>query len=239
MYLAQTYQEIDYQLINKILKDGAKLRIDIGTSICSPVTKFWLDNIEEDILVLGFDPNPDCVFANNFWNNSYMNILETFKNHPKTNSYYHIIGALDNVPSPQKGIFYRTTVNVGCSSLLKPIIKNLHGCSLDKELEVDIFPMSYILDNIDYSLIELVKIDAQGKDVDIVKSFGRHLKNVIFLDVESDTSSQYENAPNSRIVNEEIVKLGFEMYHNMIDNFRYKTTHKEIPNNFNNISGNM
>jgi hypothetical protein len=240
MYIAKTFKEIDYDLINSKLNSGVKLRFDIGTSICSPVTKFWLDNCSDKIFVIGFDPNPDCVYKENLWNGSYMNIPNTFKHHPKTDYYYHVIGALDNVDVPTKAKFYRTTYNVGCSSLLKPIIENIQGCTLDDEIDVDLFAAKDILDNINFDYIELVKIDAQGKDLDIVKSFGRHLEKIVYLDVESDSSMYYEGAPNNQKINEDLSFLGFELYHNMHYNLRYKNKSLEsISSRFSNITGAM
>lgn len=240
MYIANSYKEIDYDLINSKIKNGAKLRLDIGTSICSPVTKFWLDNCPEDIFVIGFDPNPDCVYKENFWDGKYLNIPNTFKIHKKSDFYYHIIGALDNVPAPTKSSFYRTTFNVGCSSLLKPIIQNIQGCSLDDTIDVDVFSAADILKNIDVEHVEMVKIDAQGKDLDIVKSFNEYLNKVVFLDVESDSSMYYENAPNFNVINNEISNLGFTLYLNLHYNLRYKNNKFNVlPDGFNNITGAM
>jgi hypothetical protein len=240
MFLAKTFKDIDYNLINSKLNSGVKLRFDIGTSICSPVTKFWLDNCSNQVFIIGFDPNPDCVYEDNLWNGSYMNIPNTFKHHLKTDSYYHVISALDNVNIPTKAKFYRTTYNVGCSSLLKPIIENLQGCTLDDEIDVDVVAAKDILDNINFDYIELVKIDAQGKDLDIVKSFGKHIEKVVYLDVESDASMQYEDAPNNEKINKDLNDLGFELYHNMHCNLRYKNKLLEsISNRFSNITGAM
>lgn len=238
MYIANSFDEIDFDLINSKLKNGCKLRLDIGTSICSPVTKFWLDNCPEDMFVIGFDPNPDCVYKDNFWDGRYMNIPNTFKTHPRTDSYYHVIGALDNVPEKTKTKFYKTTVNVGCSSLMKPIIQNITGCSLDEVIDVEVFSAADLLKRINIDLIEMVKIDAQGKDLDIVKGFGDFIKKVVFLDVESDSSMYYEGAPNDDKINSEIAKLGFSLYAYSGNNIRYKNNQIElIPEGFNNITG--
>lgn len=100
MQYINSLAEIDFTFINKKIKETTKFRIDIGTSICSPVTKYWFDNINEDIFVIGIDPNPDCFDAPNFWNNQIMNIKSTFENHPKTDNYYHLCCAIDNVEKP-------------------------------------------------------------------------------------------------------------------------------------------
>jgi len=240
MFLAKTFKDIDYNLINSRLNSGVKLRFDIGTSICSPVTKFWLDNCKHDIFVIAFEPNPDCVFEDNYRGGEWINIPKTFKHHPKTDCYYHVISALDNVDVPTKAKFYRTTYNVGCSSLLKPIIENLQGCTLDDEIDVDVVAAKDILDNINFDYIELVKIDAQGKDLDIVKGFGKHIEKVVYLDVESDASMQYEDAPNNEVINKVLTSLGFELYLDTKYDLRYKNKSLEsISSRFSNITGAM
>ncbi len=238
MQYINSLAEIDFDFINKKIKETAKFRIDIGTSICSPVTKYWFDNINENIFVIGIDPNPDCFDASNFWNNQIMNIKSTFENHPKTDNYYHLCCAIDNVEKPIKSKFFRTTVNVGCSSLLKPKIENLIGCELQDIIDVDTLPMSYILDRIEYDKIEMVKIDAQGKDLDIVKSFGKHLNNVIFLDIEGDATRFYENAPNNEQIISQISALEFQHYNNLNENLRFHNMNADFKG-FNNITGDL
>lgn len=231
-------QKIDFEFINKKIASGMKFRIDIGTSICSPVTKFWFDNINEDVFVIGIDPNPDCYEGDNFWNGKTMNIKSTFENHPKTDNYYHICCAIDNVETPIKSKFFRTTVNVGCSSLLKPKIENLIGCKLQDVIDVDTISMKYLLDKINYKKIELVKTDAQGKDLDIVKSFGNHIKNVVYLDMEGDSTRFYENAPNNQEIVNQIIALDFDYYTNFSDNLRFVNSNYP-EGNYSNLTGDM
>lgn len=238
MKYANGIQEIDFDFINDKLKSGMKFRIDIGTSICSPVTKYWFDNIQEDIFVIGIDPNPDCYEGNNFWNGKIMNIKSTFQDHPKTNNYYHICCAIDNVKDPIKSKFFRTTLNVGCSSLLKPKIENLFGCKLQDIIEVDTVSMKYLLDKISYDKIELVKTDAQGKDLDIVKSFGNHTKNIIYLDMEGDSTRFYENAPNNQEIINQILALDFSYYTNLGENLRFVNLNCSSEE-FSNVTGDM
>lgn len=221
MKYVTSFENVDFDFINSKLKNGTKFRIDIGTSICSPVTKFWFDNIDENIFVIGIDPNPDCYEGQNIWNSKITNIKSAFEGHPKSDNYYHLCCAIDNVEKPEKCDFYRTTVNVGCSSLLKPKLENFIGCQLQDIIKVDTISMKYLLDKIEYDKIEMVKIDAQGKDLDIVKSFKEHLKNVVYLDVEGDTTRQYENAPNNSQIINQILALDFVYYANLGENLRF------------------
>ena len=236
--LAKTISEIDFNLINSKLVLGKKLRLDIGTSINAPVSKYWLDN-ENNIFVIGFEPNPNCVFKDNYWNGQYMNITSIFKEYSKKEDYYHLICGIDNVEDPTKADLFLTTNNTGCSSLLEPIIENISGCEFDGKIPVELISAKWFLDRINYDLIEMVKIDAQGKDLDIVKSFKNHLKQVVFLDVEGDSTRFYRNAPNEREIINTIEAFGFKCYENLNDNYRFVNSEINIPSEFNNITGDM
>jgi hypothetical protein len=52
-----------------------------------------------------------------------------------------------------------------------------------------------LLQSIDYNrfeYVELVKIDTQGKDLDIIKSAGEYLDKIVFLNCEVNTFNHYE-----------------------------------------------
>lgn len=236
--LAKTISEIDFDFINSKIISGKKIRFDIGTSINAPVSKYWLDN-QDNIFVIGFEPNPNCVFKENYWNGQYMNVPSIFNSHPKKQEYYHIICGFDNVEIPTKADLFLTTNNTGCSSLLEPIIENILGCDFDGKIPVELISAEWFLDRIKYDLIEMVKIDAQGKDLDIVKSFKNHLKQVVFLDVEGDSTKFYYNAPNRKKIIETIEALGFKCYDILGENYRFVNTEIDIPSGFNNITGDM
>lgn len=236
--IAKTIEEIDFEFINSKIASGKKIRIDIGTSINAPISKYWLDN-EDNIFVIGFEPNPNCVFKQNFWNGQYMNICSILDSHPKREDYYHIICGLDNVSEPTKADLFLTTNNTGCSSLLEPIIQNISGCELDGKIPVQIISAKWFLDKLNYKMIEMVKIDAQGKDLDIVSSFDNHIKNVIFLDIEGDSTRYYINAPDSKKILGTLDNLGFQCYHNLIDNYRFINTEVIPPKDYNNKTGEL
>ena len=99
--------------------------------------------------------------------------------------------------------------------------------------------MYKLLDNLNYELIELVKIDAQGKDLDIVKSFKNHIKNVCYLDVEDDSTAQYINAAKHEDIVEYISQNGFKLYTKPDGNLRFVNTTINLPKHYNNLTGDM
>jgi len=232
------FNQFPFEEISQKIKSGKKLRFDIGTSINAPVSKFWLDRLT-DICVIGIEPNPECVYKENFWNGKYYSIPKVFENHPQKDSYFHIIGACDNVDTLCESSFNVMTVNVGTSSLLEPIFPWKAGISLDKIIKVETFPMKDLLNNIEIDLIELVKIDTQGKDLDIVKSMKEHVQKICYLDLEDDCTKDYKGASSRNEIINYMNNVGFSMYESYGGNLRFKNTNINIPQHYNNLTGDM
>lgn len=232
------FLSVDYNIINKAIKSGKKLRFDIGTSISAPVSRFWLNNLS-DIFIIGVEPNPDCVEKENFWNGETYNIKKMFLNHSQKDCYYHIIGACDNIKEIEKQQFYLISGNVGCSSLLQPKIQNIVGCSIDKIITVDTFSLDLLLENINFDLIELIKVDTQGKDLDIMKGLKNNISKVCYIDLEDDSTNQYHNAASREQIVGFMIDNGFKLYDNIEGNLRFVNLKINIPLDYNNISGDM
>ena len=101
--------------------------------------------------------------------------------------------------------------DVGVSSLLKPT--EALGDSIAELSDVDVVPLSYILEKIDWNrfeYIELVKIDTQGKDLDIIKSSGKYLDKIVYLNCEINTFNHYEDNPKPDDYNAYLFSNGFE-----------------------------
>ena len=101
--------------------------------------------------------------------------------------------------------------DVGVSSLLKPT-ESL-GYEILETNDVDVLSLSMLMDKIDWNrfeYIELVKIDTQGKDLDIIKSAKNYLDKIVFLNCEINTFNHYEDsvAPNEYAIYLE--SMGFE-----------------------------
>jgi hypothetical protein len=119
--------------------------------------------------------------------------------------------ALDNVIEKTTKPFYHMGGDVGVSSLLKPT--DALGDSIRELSDVDVIPLSYILEKIDWNrfeYIELVKIDTQGKDLDIIKSSGKYLDKIVYLNCEINTFNHYEDNPKPDEYNNYLFDNGFE-----------------------------
>lgn len=169
------------------------IRLDIGLSYCAPNSTIWL-NENPDTFVIGVEANKyaaNRIISNGFRANQ-KNLSLPFP-HP---NFILLNIALDNVESKTTKPFYHMSGDVGVSSLLKPT--EALGDSVAELSDVDVYPLSDILEKIDwdrFQYIELVKIDTQGKDLDIIKSAGSYLDKIVYLNCEINTFNHYENNP--------------------------------------------
>jgi len=190
-----------YKDIN-INSNISNVKLDIGLSYSAPFSQIWLEN-EPNLLVIGFEPNPESVR-----NILAKNILKRDQCHgtPIKNEYINerfflFPIALSNVSEPSKMTFYKTEKDVGCSSLLKPIDPSLGSYKTDS---VDVYSLKHFFDlfpfdRFDY--IDYIKIDAQGSDIDILKSAGDYLKEkVVYITAEPECVA-YNNSNNNSVEN--------------------------------------
>lgn len=225
-----TLNDFDFLEVNKKLLAGKKLRIDIGTSWNIPYSTKWHSSLT-DIVSISIEPNKNCLKT----------ISEKIKN---IENHHHIVGAIDNVNEITVKPFYITTIDPGCSSLLEPILSysGFSGYNIQSIVNVETFSGKALLQNLNYSLIELVKIDTQGKDLDVIKSFGECMKKVCYLDIEDDTSSYYVGAAKHDDILNYVTGLGFELYetishgHNNLNDLRFLNKNIRIPDNYNNLT---
>ena len=73
------------------------------------------------------------------------------------------------------------------------------GLDVKKVHQVDVIPLQMILKKLIPSRFEHVtflKTDAQGKDIDVVKSCKDYLNKIFVLQMEVNTVGQYENEQN-------------------------------------------
>lgn len=201
------------QFLNKegkfnIPKHITKLRFDIGLSYCAPNSTLWL-NDSDDTFVIGIEANKyacDRIMTGGFI--AHQKRLSFPYPH---NNFVLINVALDDVEKITTKPFYHMSSDVGVSSLLKPT-DNLED-TLQEISDVTVVPFSYILEKIDwdrFEYIELVKIDTQGKDLDIIKSAGKFLNKIVYLNCEINTFDYYENSNQPNEFNVFLTKNGFD-----------------------------
>ena len=199
------------------------IKIDVGLSYTANHSLNWLDK-DKECFVIGFEPNQASIQRMYRYNYMSANIpgIETF-NEKKMNYYMDnrfLINkiALSDTPYAKTMEFYNTHKDCGTSSLYKPIdemSKDGQGFgdfSIDK---VPVISLKMVLERISkirFPTIGYIKIDAQGADLDIIKSAGDQLKErIVWLTAEAD-GWQYEGANNCTEVNmdEYMTSQGFE-----------------------------
>ncbi len=172
------------------------VKLDIGLSYSAPMSQYWLTH-ENDLLVFGFEPNPDAV-------NSILQGAE--KRHPNHGNpldkrfigtqFFLIPSALGSQPMSNAIMqFYVTKDDCGCSSLYRP-----KEMEIDRIINVPVFSLSDFFDLFPFDthpVIDYIKIDAQGADLEIAKGAGRYLaERVVYITLEPE-DNVYENTTNS------------------------------------------
>ena len=168
------------------------IKLDIGLSDHAPMSQYWLSH-EDDLLVFGFEPNPASVTA----------ILKGVQHrHPYflekkyIGKNFFLIPCALGLSNNQTIKFYVTENDCGCSSLYLPKYFPIKGV-----IDVPIYSLSDFFDLFPFDthpVIDYIKIDAQGADLDIAKSAGHYLaERVIYITLEPE-NAQYENTINSR-----------------------------------------
>lgn len=193
-----------YVDFSKIPENIKRIKLDIGLSYCAPHTQMWFENnIENDLYVFGFEPQPESY--NSILNK---NIQPKYgHNNPKVledkyinDKYFQLLPiALDNVENESYLDFYCTKRDSVTSSLKKPNETTLG--EIGEIIKVPVFGLKHFFDLFDWNrfpIIEYIKIDAQGSDIDIIKSAGDYIKRVVYITAEAEIT-HYENCQNNNV----------------------------------------
>lgn len=179
-----------------------RIKIDVGLSYNAPQSQQWLEH-NEDLFVFGFEPNSENIASIMSGN------IE--KRHPchgqplsskNAERFCLIPVALENVETETEMLFYETTNDSGTSSLNKPIESHLGV--IKQSRKVPVFALRHFFDVFDWErfpYIEYLKIDAQGSDLNILKSAGRYLKErVLYVTAEAEMHT-YEGISENNLCN--------------------------------------
>lgn len=178
-----------------------RIRIDVGLSHAAPNSAAWT-HLNPDVFVVGVEAsrfNVAKISKRGVWSkNNPSHPIRRFK--PKNMQILHV--ALDDVDTPCYSEFYNMLGDSGTSSLLRPTKKlhELFGYEVGDSELVPTISFSDLLSALPWSnldFVELVKIDAQGKDLAIIKSARNHLAQIAVLVIEVETHDQYFGAPSS------------------------------------------
>lgn len=169
------------------------VKLDIGLSYSAPMSQYWLSH-EDDLLVFGFEPNPECVTS------ILQGATKRHESHGEPLEVKYIGKNFFLIPcalglSQNTAIRFFATTDLGTSSIYVP-----KYIEIKYIIEVPIFSLAAFFDLFPFDthpVIDYIKIDAQGADLDIVKSAGHYLtERVIYITLEPE-NLQYENTVNS------------------------------------------
>ncbi len=218
----------------KIPKNIKQIKIDVGLSYSAPNAALWLCETG-DRMVFGFEPNSlssaglihgiagrnginenqaaICIKEGVIYRNSQ--VVESGINH----RFKLIQCALDNVGKDNLHFvpFFMTSGDPGCSSLSMPTdmlpAEAKYGEEGMNVTMVGVMSFYDFLEKIPwdrFEFIEQVKLDTQGRDLDILKSCEEYLQKIVFLQVENSTNGEYEHSHTKEEIHEFIINNGFD-----------------------------
>jgi FkbM family methyltransferase len=164
------------------------VKLDIGLSYSAPQSQTWLSHEDSGLMVFGFEPNPESVARITTKNQYpyYSNCLE----HKYIDEGRFVIQqcALSSVSEPTTMKFYVSSIDAGTSSLF-PNDETRLG-KIKKVVDVPVYSLKMFFDGFPwdrFEYIDYVKIDAQGSDLNILKSAGSYLsERVVYVTAEGD-----------------------------------------------------
>lgn len=186
------------------------IKLDIGLSYSAPFSQYWLSH-ENDLQVFGFEPNPAAIHS------ILHGAIKQHESHGNPLSIHFIGKEFFLIPcalglSSDGAIpFYVTKNDCGCSSIYPP--KYL---DVERVINVPVFRLADFFDLFPFDthpVIDYIKIDAQGADLDIVKSAGDYMKErVIYVTLEAE-DLHYKNTVNSlQDIDSYMKSIGFIPY---------------------------
>jgi FkbM family methyltransferase len=176
------------------------VKLDIGLSYGANQSSNWLDN-ENDLMVFGFEPNPEaynCLMKGNIQlrHPSHKNAGEPLNKIHIDSGRMHIFNvALSNVDIVEEMNFFVNSKDCGTSSLYSHD-QNYLG-PIEKIIKVPVYSLKMFFDDFNWEqikYIDYIKIDAQGSDLNILRSAGDYLsERVVYVTAEPD-GNQYFGA---------------------------------------------
>lgn len=172
------------------------VKLDVGLSYNAPQSQSWLSREDAGLMVFGFEPNPESV------------AFLTRKNNQIQHRYIEegrfVIQpcALSSVEEPTTMKFYVSNNDCGTSSLY-PNDETRLG-KIKEVIDVPVYSLKMFFDGFPwdrFQYIDYLKIDAQGSDLNILKSAGSYLsERVVYVTAEGD-GNQYIGADECSAAN--------------------------------------
>lgn len=193
-----------------IPKQIKHIKLDIGLSYNAPMSQYWLSH-EDDLFVFGFEPNPESVTAILLGANKRYVAHGVPLEKKFIGKNFFLVPCALGLLSNSTVKFFVTKDDCGCSSIYAP--KNF---DVNQIIEVPIFSLADFFDLFPFDshpVIEYIKIDAQGSDLNIVKSGGHYLaERVVYITLEAE-NFEYQNTVNSyQDIDNYMKSIGFIEY---------------------------
>jgi FkbM family methyltransferase len=184
-------------------------KIDIGMSKEGIQPATWFRQ-EPNLFVYGFEPHPNNLkrlYACDCYVSDKRSLV------PEMHNRLEIIPmALANVSEKTTMDFHIPNLDDGCSSLLKAHPDNKMYNGVKDVIKVNVISLAMFFETFDFKkfpYIDYIKLDAQGLDLDIVKSGIETIKNrVVWLTMEPDGGYYDESAidPQNRCIRENLIR---------------------------------
>ena len=167
------------------------VKLDIGLSYNAPSSQRWLSSEDDTLMVFGFEPNPESISrimskTNYKEHHSHGNCLDT--KYIEEGRFVIQQCALSNITEPTTMKFYVSQDDCGTSSLY-PNDQTRLG-RIKSVIDVPVYSLKMFFDGFPwdrFGYIDYIKIDAQGSDLNILKSAGSYLQErVVFVTAEGD-----------------------------------------------------
>ena len=167
------------------------VKLDIGLSYNAPQSQSWLSREDTSLMVFGFEPNPNSIACITNKHNQ-----KQHHSHGDCLQYKYIEEgrfviqpcALSSVSDPTTMQFYVSTNDCGTSSLYPN--DETHLGKIKEVVDVPVYSLKMFFDGYPwdrFQYIDYIKIDAQGSDLNILKSAGSYLsERVVYVTAEGD-----------------------------------------------------
>jgi len=166
------------------------VKLDIGLSYNAPQSQSWLSK-EPNLMVFGFEPNPEsvkCIQDGNIQKRHHLHGQPLEQKFINNKQFQLIPFALSNVEKKEEMSFYINSNDCGTSSLFNHDEKHLGP--IKNKISVPVVSLKMFLDEFPwdrFEYIDYIKVDAQGSDLNILKSAGNYLsEKVVFVTAEPD-----------------------------------------------------
>ena len=217
---------------NKLIlpQNTKKVMIDVGTSVDWNNSIKYLSEYPNDSAVIGIEPNIDSwLLAKGIHYFNYKKHIEELPKYTKNISSRIIFLPVALAPYEGFAKFYGHD-KLGTSSLLDSAFETTNSTvvpTIKLSQVIELVP-----DNIEY--IEILKIDAEGFDLQILKSGGQYLSRVAVVTVECVNGHLFKSGYKSKEIYDFLESNNFKVIPNSkifgTDSFINLKFEKELPN---------